>query len=321
MKRVVVVGGAGFIGSHLVRRLLSMSSIEWVKVYDNFSSGRAEHFDGLEDAMKTKRLVVHTGDAAKVDDLSLEFVGADTVVHLASNPDISKAIAKPDIDFWEGAYLTQNVCEAARRASVGLIIYASGSGVYGEADIEFTEDHGPLKPISTYGASKLAGEALIGAYCRMFGMSGLAFRFANVVGPRQTHGVGFDFMHRLASGQHTLRILGDGTQCKSYIHVDDVLNAIFCVATGTLLEGTMEVFNVATPDRITVTEIAEMAVEVSGLPRGSVKFEYTGGDRGWRGDVPQIRMNCDKLDCFSGWQWHPRPSDSAMRQALDSLKP
>ena len=159
--------------------------------------------------------------------------GHDVVIHLASNPDIARAATEPTIDFWQGTALTQSVVEAMRTTSAKRILYASGSGVYGDlGTLEAAEDHGPLVPISTYGASKLAGESLIASYAAMFGLSGCAFRFGNVVGPRQTHGVGFDFARALlraaAAGEQpiSLRILGDGSQSKSYIHVDDVVRAV-----------------------------------------------------------------------------------------------
>ncbi len=150
--------------------------------------------------------------------------GHDTVIHLASNPDIARAAVEPDIDFREGTFLTQQIVEAMRRTGTPNLLYASGSGVYGDLkDHEAQEDFGPLVPVSTYGASKLAGEALIASYCAMFDLRACAFRFGNVVGARQTHGVGFDFIRRLRVQPDRLRILGDGLQSKSYIHVDDVI--------------------------------------------------------------------------------------------------
>ena len=157
--------------------------------------------------------------------------GHHVVIHLASNPDIARAATDPDIDFRQGTCLTNNVLEAMRLSGTMNILYASGSGVYGElGELEASEDHGPLIPISTYAASKLAGETLISAYCYMFELSARVFRFGNVVGPRQTHGVGFDFLRRLLSDPSKLRILGDGTQSKSYIHVHDVVEAVLLAA-------------------------------------------------------------------------------------------
>ena len=153
--------------------------------------------------------------------------GHEVVIHLASNPDIARAATEPAVDFDLGTLLTHHVVEAARRVSARRILYASGSGVYGDlGEIEVDEDWGPLVPISTYGASKLAGEALLCSYCFMFGLSGVSFRFGNVVGPRQTHGVGFDFVRKLVDDPTRLEIMGDGSQSKSYIHVDDIVDAV-----------------------------------------------------------------------------------------------
>jgi UDP-glucose 4-epimerase len=252
-------------------------------------------------------------------------VGCDTVFHLAANPDSAKAVTQPDIDFWDGTYLAQNVVEAMRVNNVRRILYTSGSGIYGEnASVAFPESYGPCFPISTYGASKLACEALISAYCHMFDMEGRAFRFANVVGPRQTHGVGYDFVRRLTTDPTRLRILGNGTQSKSYIHVDDVLAAIFAAAEKSAAR--FDVFNAATDDYITVREIADIAVSVCELPAGSVNYEYTGGDRGWKGDVPIVRFDVSKLKSL-GWNAARtsaeavRDSIAAMRQELAGTRP
>ena len=193
-------------------------------VYDNFSSGREVTSSG---APTTRASRSFAADVKDLETLIEAARGHDAVVHLASNPDIARAATEPSIDFDEGTLLTHHVLEAMRVAGVERILYASGSGVYGDlGETEADEDWGPLVPISTYGASKLAGEALISAYSFMFGLSGRAFRFGNVVGPRQTHGVGFDFVRALLADPTRLRILGDGTQSKSYIHVDDVIDAM-----------------------------------------------------------------------------------------------
>src|ERR1039457_3937239 len=218
---IFISGGAGLLGSHFVRRLLSREEVQKVVIYDNFSSGKESY---LEDLRADKRLNVVRADLKEKAAIIEAMKGSELVIHLAANPDIAKAVTQPDIDFWEGTYLAQNVLEAMRITGVKRLLYTSGSGVYGEnAEVAFKEDYGPCLPISTYGASKLACEALVCAYCHMFGIRARAFRFANVVGPRQTHGVGYDFIRRLLADPHRLRILGDGSQSKSYIHVDGVL--------------------------------------------------------------------------------------------------
>ncbi|HTW68184.1 MAG TPA: NAD-dependent epimerase/dehydratase family protein [Bryobacteraceae bacterium] len=294
--RWFIAGGAGFIGSHFTDRLLCDKSTEAVTIFDNFSSGREWHYAQHE---QDRRLRVIHGDVKDLPALERAMNGHDTVIHLASNPDIARAAVEPDIDFREGTLLTQHIVEAMRRTVTPHLLYASGSGVYGDlGDHEALEDFGPLLPVSTYGASKLAGEALIASYCAMFGLHARAFRFGNVVGARQTHGVGFDFVRRLRAQPDRLRILGDGRQSKSYIHVEDVIEAVMLAHHKEAKD--YEVFNVATGDYISVTEIAELAIEVSGLAPGQVRLEYTGGDRGWKGDVPVVRLNTDRIRAL-GW--------------------
>jgi UDP-glucose 4-epimerase len=295
-RSVAVVGGAGFIGSHLVRTLLRRDGVEQVTVYDNFTSGRRWHLDPVAD---DPRLSIVEGEVDDLPLLTATLNGATTVVHLASNPDIARAMTDPTIDFHQGTHLTHCVVEAARVAAVGLILYASGSGVYGDlGDHEADEHYGPLEPVSTYGASKLAGEALISSYCHMFGVRGRAFRFGNVVGPNQTHGVGFDFVRKLLANPTRLEILGDGSQSKSYVHVDDVLAAVLLVGQGA--SEPFAVHNVATGDYITVAEIAQLAIECVGLEPGGVELVYSGGNRGWKGDVPVVRVATDRIRSL-GW--------------------
>jgi UDP-glucose 4-epimerase len=311
--RYAVVGGAGFIGGHAVDRLLGRAEVTKVTIYDNFSSGREWHH--AHHATDT-RLSVVRGDVKDLDSLTSALRGHDTVIHLASNPDIARAATEPDIDFWEGTFLTNQVVEAMRRAEVPTLLYASGSGVYGDIGaVEACEDHSPLEPVSTYGASKLSGEVLIAAYCHMFGLRGRAFRFGNVVGPRQTHGVGFDFVRRLLAEPAELQILGDGSQSKSYIHVDDVLNAVFMAETAG--DAPFGVFNVATGDYVTVTEIATLAMKVVGLNPATVKLVYSGGDRGWKGDVPVVRINTERIRKL-GWS-NDRLSAGALEAAMAAM--
>ncbi len=174
---------------------------------------------------------------------------------------------------------------------------------------------GRLVPASTYGASKLAGEALIASYCAMFDLKACAFRFGNVVGARQTHGVGFDFIRRLRAQPDRLRILGDGQQSKSYIHVEDIVDAVLLAQR--VSPKPFEVYNVATGDYITVTEIAQLAIEVAGLPAEQVQLEYTGGDRGWKGDVPVVRLNTDRIQAL-GWTCK-RNTRQALCVALNAM--
>jgi UDP-glucose 4-epimerase len=290
-ERYFIVGGAGFIGSHLTDRLLADPDVAGVTLYDNYSSGRHWHHAAHDG---DPRFAAIEGEVGDLDRLREAMDGHDVVIHLASNPDIAAAVTNPVIDFDQGTVLTNNVLEAMRTTSAGRLLYASGSGVYGDlGHLEAHEDHGPLIPGSTYGASKLAGEALISSYVAMFDLTGCAFRFGNVVGARQTHGVGFDFVRRLLKDPTVLTILGDGSQSKSYIDVGDVVSAVL-VAHRTTTQP-FRAYNVATGDYITVTEIAHLALEVLGLDPAEVTFEYTGGDRGWKGDVPIVRLDTARI--------------------------
>jgi UDP-glucose 4-epimerase len=311
--RWFIAGGAGFIGSHFTDRLLCDKTTEAVTIFDNFSSGREWHYAHHE---QDRRLRVIHGDLKDLAALERSMADHDTVIHLASNPDIARAAVEPDIDFREGTFLTQQIVEAMRRTGTSHLLYASGSGVYGDlGDQEADEDLGPLVPVSTYGASKLAGEALIASYCAMFELRACAFRFGNVVGARQTHGVGFDFIRRLRAQPDRLRILGDGRQSKSYIHVEDVIEAVMLAYR--VAAGNFAVYNVATGDYITVTEIAQLAIEIAGLAPDQVRLEYTGGDRGWKGDVPVVRLNTDRIREL-GWTCN-RNTRQAMCVSLNAM--
>ena len=311
MAHYFVVGGAGFIGSHLVRHLLTDEADARLTIYDNFSSGREWH---LGEHLRSSRVTIVRGDVKDLSKLKDAMVGHDHVYHFASNPDIAKAVTQPDIDFWEGTYLTQNVLEAMRQAGVKRLTYASGSGVYGDTGMTpVFEDYAPMLPISTYGASKLAGEALIGAYCYMFDMHALAFRFANVVGPHQTHGVTYDFVRRLMKDPTTLPILGDGNQSKSYVHVDDVVSALRFVAARRM--NGFAYYNVATLDYLTVRQIADLCVKNLGLT--GVTYTFSGGDRGWKGDVPVVRFDTSKLRGL-GWS-NQRTAAEALEDSIRSM--
>jgi len=305
--RTFIAGGAGFIGSHLAHRILKDLDCEKLIIYDNFSSGNDWH---IQDIIDDPRVVVVRDDIKNLENLTKAMMGCDIVFHFASNPDIAKAMTQPDVDFWEGTYLTQNILEAMRISGVKRILYASGSGVYGETGyLEVPEDYGPMLPISTYGASKLAGEALICAYCHMFDMKGRAFRFANVVGPRQTHGVAYDFIRKLQKDPTRLKILGDGSQSKSYIYVSDIIKAMLIANSNSTSQ--YDFYNVATGDYIDVKKIADIVVQEMGLK--DVQYEYTGGDRGWKGDVPVVRFDLSKITSIG---WHPSiTSEGAIRKA------
>tara|TARA_B100001769_G_scaffold78945_1_gene59752 strand:- start:115 stop:1056 length:942 start_codon:yes stop_codon:yes gene_type:complete len=283
----LVTGGAGFIGSHLVDALVEQG--KEVRVLDNFSSGREEflsHHEGSE------AVEVCRGDLLDRDEVMSAMEGIETVHHLAANPDIRLGIEVTDTDLRQGTMATYNILEAMRLSEVGRISFASSSAVYGEAGVMPTpEDYGPVMPISLYGASKLASEALITAWAGTFGAQGYIHRFANIVGPRGTHGVIFDFIHKLKRDPRRLEVLGDGNQEKSYMSAQDCVHSMLHVI-GLDDEGTA-LNNLGTGDTCSVSRIAEIVIEESGLE--GVSIDYTGGSRGWAGDVPKTYLDVTKL--------------------------
>jgi UDP-glucose 4-epimerase len=317
-ERVIIVGGAGFIGSHFTDALLADGNTRRVTLYDNFSSGQEWHYVQHAD---DPRLAVVRADANDLPRLSEAMAGHDLVIHLASNPDIAAAMTNPAIDFDQGTMITHHVVEAMRQTGVSRIGYSSGSGVYGDlGEVEASEDHGPLIPVSTYGASKLAGETLISAYAHMFEMQGCAFRNGNVVGRRQTHGVGFDFVRRLRDDPTQLTVLGNGTQSKSYILATDVVKA-FLAALDAESEDPFQSFNVATGDYVTVREIVGLALETLNLDPDTVDVRYGHEPRGWKGDVPVVRLSTARIDAM-GWRASTGSAGAlraSMRAMLDDL--
>jgi UDP-glucose 4-epimerase len=312
--RVMIVGGAGFIGSHFTDALLTDPRTTRVTLYDNFSSGQQWHYASHA---ADERIAIVRGDAHDLPTLTEAMAGHDLIIHLASNPDIAAAMTEPAIDFDHGTLITHHVVEAMRRSGVPRIVYASGSGVYGDlGETEASEDYGPLVPVSTYGASKLAGEALISAYAHMFDLTGFVFRFGNVVGRRQTHGVGFDFVRRLRDDPTHLTVLGDGSQSKSYVLVTDVVAAVLKAvdAGGTV---PLNLYNVATGDYVTVREIVGLAFEVLGLDPAETPVEYGAEARGWKGDVPVVRLSTERIRNLG---WRPSTgSAGALRASMEAM--
>jgi UDP-glucose 4-epimerase len=305
-----VTGGAGFIGAHLVNHLLDTTDSE-VTVFDNFSTGRRWAFG---DQIKNPRLTIVEGDAQDEAVLVKAIPGHDVVYHFASNSDIARAATVPSVDFVNGTLLAHHVLEAMRKTGVNRILFTSGSGVYGEVPpVPVPEEYPRMIPISTYGAQKLASESLISAYCHMFDKIGTVFRFANVVGPHQTHGVAYDFIRRLAKDPKRLLIYGDGSQSKPYIHIEDVL-AAFRLMEKAQAKG-YDVFNVGSQDHLTVREIADIVVQRMGLK--NVTFEFTGGARGWKADVPVYRLATEKIRS-RGWS-NRRNSREAVVAAVDAM--
>jgi UDP-glucose 4-epimerase len=306
--RYFVTGGAGFIGSHLVDRLIGSGE---VTVYDDLSSGRKEFIQHLLGKSKLHFIQANLLDFASVNKA---IANHDVVFHLAANPDVRAGFEDTDLDLRQGTLATYNLLEAMRLNQISKIIFASSSTVYGEAGIKaVNEDYGPLLPISLYGASKLACEGLISAFCHLFNMQAWIFRLANVVGPRATHGVIFNFINKLKQNPEELEILADGTQQKPYLHVNDCVDGILFGWKHS--QEQVNVFNLGTDSSTNVTAIANMLVEAMGL--SGVRFSYTGGKRGWPGDVPQVRYDITKMKNL-GWRAE-YSSDEAVRQAINDV--
>ena len=306
--RYFVTGGAGFIGSNLVDRLVERGA---VTVYDNLSSGKKEfiqHHEGKDGFRFIK------ADLLELDTLRKAMKGHDVVFHLAANTDIRAGTAKIDLDLKSGTIGTYNVLVAMKENGIKKIVFASSATVYGEGAVKSTsENHGPLFPISLYGASKLACEGLITAFCHLFNMQAWMYRFANVVGKRETRGVIYDFIQKLRRNSAELEILGDGTQERPFFMVEDCVDGIlfgFEHATESV-----NVFNLGCNSSTDVTSIAKMVVEEMGLT--DVEFKYTGGNRGWPGDAPQVHFNIGKIAKLG---WKPKyTSDEAVRWAIRDI--
>ncbi len=240
----------------------------------------------------------------------------DIVYHMAANSDIQKSANDTSIDFNDTLLTTRVLLEGMRKNNVKNIFFASTSAVYGEMpDIVLNEETGGLKPVSYYGGAKLASEALISSYVSMCDMNAVIFRFPNVIGPRLTHGVVYDFVKKLRNNPKELEILGNGRQCKPYIYVTDLVNAILKLTEQ--FEPGVDVFNISVMSEGTsVTHIAEIIVDVLGL--SDVEFKYTGGDRGWKGDVPRFKYDISKV-LATGWK-PEYTSDEAVRKAAQSLR-
>ena len=292
-RSILVTGGAGFIGSHLVERLLLDNE---VTVLDNFSSGRIEFLEPYRDIPDFHLL---TGDLMNPKILDNAVSGKDFIFHLAANPDVKRGSEDTHVHLEQNVLATYNLLEAMRKNDVRQMAFTSTSTVYGEAaQVPTPEDYGPLLPISLYGASKLSCEALISSYCHTFQMQSWIYRFANIVGERGTHGVLVDFIRKLRENSGKLEILGSGKQRKSYLEVKDCIRAMIHAVEHS--SGEVNVFNIGSEDSVDVTEIADIVVGQMGLD--GVEYNYTGGidGRGWRGDVKLMLLSIEKIKML-GW--------------------
>lgn len=307
--KVFVTGGAGFIGSHLVDQIINQGHD--VTVYDNLSSGQKQFIAQHE---HTKQFHFIENDLLELKKVTKAIKDHDVIFHLAANPHVRLGETQTDLDMKQGVIATYNVLEAMRQNRIKKIIFSSSSVVYGETSVpNIPETCGPTLPISLYGAGKLGAEGLISAYCGTFDFQAWIYRFANVVGLRSTHGVLSDFIEKLRKNPNELEILGDGTQQKPYLHVLDCVDAILFGFNHA--SESVNLFNIGCDSNTTVTAIAHMIVEEMGLQ--NVRFNYTGGKRGWKGDVHHFQLDARKINTLG---WTARcTSDEAVRKAIKEI--
>lgn len=308
--KALVAGGAGFIGSHLIDALLTEGNE--VVCIDNFFIGTRANIVHLNQAARFK---FYEQDLTDFDAVLKIFQNekVDYVFHLAANSDIQASTQNPVIEYKNTYSTTFTLLECMRLCGVKKLFFSSTSAVYGEREGEAVrEDTGSLQPISYYGGAKLGSEGIISSYAYMNDMSVLVFRFPNVIGPRLTHGVIFDFVKRLKENPTHLRILGDGTQCKPYLYALDLVDAI--IRFKDVPKG-ITLYNVGVETQTSVTRIAEIVCEKMGL--SGIPFEYTGGRGGWKGDVPVFAYNLGKIGA-AGWQ-ASMTSDEAVARTVEAV--
>jgi len=311
MAKVLVTGGAGFIGSHLVDALLKLGYE--VRVVDNLSSGFIEN---IKQHFVNPCFEFIRGDLKDKNVCKKVIEDVDVVFHLAANPEVRVSITEPRVHFNENVLVTFNLLEACRRkGDVEKFVFASSSTVYGDAKVFPTPEEHVLKPISVYGASKAACEALICSYAHLYGFKAAAIRYANIVGPRLRHGVIYDFIMKLKRNPNVLEVLGDGTQRKSYLYISDAIEATLLIADK--LKNMFEAYNVGNEDWVTVSEIAQIVSSVLGV---KPKIIFTGGTpngRGWPGDVKFMLLSIGKVKKLG---WKPKySSKEAIRLTAEAL--
>ena len=309
LNNLFVTGGAGFIGSHLVDRLISEGN--QVTVYDNLVSGGKKD---IEQHIGKKDFQFIEADLLDFDKLKETMKGHEAVCHLGANTDIPKGNKITDLDLNNCTIATRNVLEAMIFNNIDKIIFASSACVYGDAPPQaLAETFGPLLPINLYGAGKLACEGLISSYCHLFGIEAWMFRFANVVGARMGHGVIYDFIQKLKKNHTELEIMGDGNQQKPFFLVEDCIDGMLCAFHNA--DSQYAVYNLGCESFTSVTRIAEIVTEEMGLR--NVKFRCTGGKRGWPGDVPVVHFDVGKIKKL-GWK-AKHTSNEAVRIATKRL--
>lgn len=307
--KVFVTGGAGFIGSHLVDKLIDKGNA--ITVYDNLSSGKKQY---IQQHLENDNFTFIKADLLDLKQVKKEIKDHDVVFHLAANPHVRLGEKQTDLDLKHETIATYNVLESMRANDIEKIVFSSSSAVYGETpEISLPETYGPTLPISLYGAGKLASEGLISAFCGTFDFQAWIYRFANVVGIRDTHGVIVDFINKLKKNSKELEILGDGKQRKPYLHVIDCVEGILFGFEHS--HDMTNLFNLGCDTNTTVTRIAEMVAEEMGLK--DVTFKYTGGKRGWKGDVPRFQLDASMMNKL-GWK-ERYTSDKAVKKAIKEI--
>ena len=308
MENILITGGAGFIGAHLSRTLLADG--HKVVVADDFTLGSREN---VKDCLDNPNFTLIEMDVTKTDKLVdvMKQNKIERVYHLAANSDIQKSAKCPGIDYDKTFNTMYSVVEAMRQTGCKKLFFASTSAVYGDkAGVNMTENIGGLAPISYYGGAKLASEAFISSYSYMNDYEVLIFRFPNVIGPGLTHGVIFDFIRKLQRNPNELDILGDGSQCKPYLYVLDLVDAINKYSHKD--RNGVEIFNIGVDTATTVNEIADMVCERMGL--SNVTYKFTGGNVGWKGDVPAFQYDLSKIYA-TGW----KPKHNSNESVRDTL--
>jgi len=286
--KVLVTGGAGFMGSHIVDKLVIDGYR--VRVVDNMSSGRLENLKHWLDSKSVELLV---GDLREPEVALRAVDGANVVFHFAANPEVRLSTTDPEVHFTNNIVATFNLLEAMRKSGVEEIVFASSSTVYGEPETIPVGEDAPLKPISIYGASKAACENIIHSYTKLYEIKAVILRYANIVGPRLRHGVIWDFINKLLVDGRRLEILGDGMQVRSYMHVEDAVEATMIAWRKS--KGDFEVYNVASEDWIIVDEVADIVIEVMGLKDVERVYKPLLHGIGWPGDAKRIALKIDRI--------------------------
>lgn len=305
-KRILITGAAGFIGSNLVEKLLPDNEIVGV---DNLSSGSE---DNIREFLGSKSFEFIKADVNDFEKFKGFLDGIDIIFHLSANPDVRKGHEDTNIDLRENLMATHSVLEAMREKDINELVFSSSSAVYGNVNVIPTpETYGPLKPISHYGASKLAAEGFIFSFSENYGINSTVLRFANVVGKKGSHGVIFDFVKKLKDNKESLEVLGDGTQSKSYLYVED------CVEGMISLHGKDDgLFNLGTEERTTVTEIANLVKEKY-APNAKLDYKGGPGGAGWMGDVKTMQLDISKA-LKNGWRYNNGSTES-IRRAIELI--